>query len=1430
MTHVFTLTVTDDGDETDTDTVTVTVTSPFLPTVVNTVVNTGSDRTVASGVTITLDGSGSTSDPRRPIVQWIWHAHSWPIGSRVIEFPQDFSTPTFSFVAESLPEGVSSGTYEFQLGVFYYADGTRSSERQLAGSERIRVTVIPSAPPTADAGADPDAVAPEATVTLDGTGSAAVSGRTIRSYAWERTSGTTGASVTLSDASVAKPTFTADTPEPGSADVTHVFTLTVTDNRGETDTDTVTVTVTAPFAPTVANPGPDLTVASGTTVTLDGTGSTIDRRRSIAGWEWRQTGGTGRARLLFGNLSQFTPMLVFTADKLAPGAESVTHDLILRVGYSDGRNYHIVESNVVTVTIIPNEFVYAVAGDDQTVASGETVTLDGTDSLAVSGRNIASYAWERTSGTGGSVTLSDKSVAKPTFTADTPKAGSEDVTHVFTLTVTDNGGETDTDTVTVTVTAPFKPTVANPGPDQTVASGTTVRLDGTGSTSDRRRPITGWEWRQTGGTGREKLLLGNVSQITPVLVFTADTLAPGAESVTHELILRAGYSDGGNYHIVESNVVTITIIPPTPPDAVAGDDQSVSSGAKVTLDGTGSTAVSGRSIASYAWERTSGTGPSVTLSNASVANPYFTTDALLSGAGNQTYVFTLTVTDNWGETDTDTVTVTVMSPNLPPVAVLGADQTVPSGAFVTLDGRRSMDPDNIGSIASYAWQRTGGTGKRNLVSTPTPGKLDFRADTLAPGAGNVTHIFELVVTDNNGARSEPVSITVTVTAAGGADAGSDQTVDSGATVTLDGSGSSMTYGRINSYNWRRTGGTADGSVTLTGPRSVRSTFVADTLVPGDADVIHEFDLQTHVIGQNTNVSWVAFDSTTVTVKIMFQPTLVRAEDHYVKSGQTITLRGREYTDSRVGIHDRFWLRTGGTGDETLVPEIPGRPGSRGSSTELVQFTVDTLEPGDEHVTHYFTYNVIDSTGRWIVDEGKVTVFAEFPDPVANAGPDQLVVSGSSITLDGSSSTSPSNRSIIFYSWTRTGGTGDPEVVGYPYLPAHESGLFVPAGWGHHYAPTFTFTADTLNPSATDVTHEFILRVADESRTTVNDVVTVTVTPSAPPVANAGPDQTVPSEAAVTLDSTKSTVSDSRRTITSRAWTRTGGTGAQVTLSDENASKPVFTAETLTPGAEDATYEFTLTVTDSLGETDTDTVTVTATSQFVDTVANAGPDRTVASGTEVTLDSSGSTTDRRRTIDIRRWKQTSGPDDIATVRFGQIYAQSTLTFTAPALEPDASDVAYEFALTVIDSDGNEKDDSVTITVTPGNVAPVANAGPDQTVDSLAPVTLDATASTFDHRSTKNSYTWERTSGTGGSVTLSDASVAKPTFTADRLDPGAADVTHEFTLTVMDSKGETDTDTVTITVIDPFVAPVADAGDDQTVLSGATFTLDQHGLNS
>ena len=1388
------------------------------------VADAGDDQTVPSGTTVTLEGTGSTEDCSKSLT-YTWRRTGGTGNSGVV--PTGASTSQLSFTADTLVPGAADVTHDFELLVTDN-EGTKSVV------DTVTVTVeSPFAPLVADAG--PDQTVPSGSeVTLDSSGSTIDRRRSLGESSWSRRSGPDryGSAGNLDPIGISvrgrSLTFTAPTLAPGAADVTIEYRLTVYDSLGNRSArDFVTITVIAPLAPPVANAGRDRTVGSGTTVTLDGSGSTVDRRGTIS-YAWQRTDGTGGSVAL-SDASVAQP--TFEADMLAPGDADVTHEFTLTVTDSkvhegDSRILDSVTDVVTIIVTAGNVPPFAEAGPDQTVFSGATVELDGSGSMDSDG-TIRSYAWARTGGTGDSgVTLTDSKTAKTSFTADMSETGAKDVTHVFELTVTDDEHVTNTDTVTITVNSELQLPIAEAGPDQTVVSGATFTLDSIGSTVDPRTSFRTVAWQQNPDNKRRVYEFRNASRGGFLSGRTLDLTAPLVdEDTTLEFILNVVDREFGR----DTDTVTITVIPSAPPVADAGPDQTADSGKTVTLDGTGSTVADGRTITSYSWERRRGTGGSVTLSDASVAKPTFMADTLAPGIADVTHDFTLTVTDNWDETSTDTVTVTVMSPNLPPVAVLGADQTVPSGAIVTLDGRRSRDID--GSVASYSWRRTGGTGSSNLVSTGSPGRLDFWADRLAPGAADVTFTFELVVTDNEGARSEPVSITITVTTGGGADAGPDQTVDSEATVALDGSGSSTTYGRINSYNWQRTGGTG-GSLTLTSARSVGPTFVADTLVPGDADVTHDFELQTHVVGHNTSVSWVAFDSTTVTVKIMFQPTLVRAEERYVKSGRTITLRGREHTDPRVGIHDRFWLRTGGTGDETLVPEIPGRPGSRGSRTELMKFTVDTLEPGDEHVTHYFTYNVIDSTGRWVVDDGKVTVFAQFPDPVAIAGPDQLVVSGSTITLDGSSSTAPPNRSITFYGWTRTGGTGDPKVVGYPYLPAHESGLFIPAGWGHHYAPTFTFTADTLDPGATDVTHEFQLRVADESRATVSDVVTVTVTPSAPPVADAGPDQTVPSEATVTLDSTGSTVTDTRRTITSRAWTRTGGTGAQVTLTDENASKPGFTAEALTPGAEDATYEFTLTVTDSLGETNIDTVTVTATAPFVDTVANAGPDRTVASGATVTLDGSGSTTDRRRTINFWRWIQTDGPDDIATVRLRQLYAQSTLTFAAPALEVDDPDVAYEFSLTVIDSYGNIEVDFVTITVTAGNVAPVANAGPDQTVDSGSTVTLDGSGSTIDRRSTfesfGDSFVWKRTDGTGAPVTLSYSSdpfyFFKPTFTADTLARGAADVTHVFTLTVTDTKGETDTDTVTVTVIDPFAAPVADAGDDQTVLSGATFTLD------
>jgi hypothetical protein len=82
------------------------------------------------------------------------------------------------------------------------------------------------------------------------------------------------------------------------------------------------------------------------------------------------------------------------------------------------------------------------------------------------------------------------------------------------------------------------------------------------------------------------------------------------------------------------------------------------------------------------------------------------------------------------------------------------------------------------------------------------------------------------------------------------------------------------------------------------------------------------------------------------------------------------------------------------------------------------------------------------------------------------------------------------------------------------------------------------------------------------------------TVSNPPVANAGADQTVATDAAVTLDGTGSSDPDGDTPL-SYGWTQTGG--PVVALSDAAAATPGFTAP-----SNPAVLTFRLVVTDSLG--------------------------------------------------------------------------------------------------------------------------------------------------------------------------------------------------------------------------------------------------------
>jgi hypothetical protein len=94
--------------------------------------------------------------------------------------------------------------------------------------------------------------------------------------------------------------------------------------------------------------------------------------------------------------------------------------------------------------------------------------------------------------------------------------------------------------------------------------------------------------------------------------------------------------------------------------------------------------------------------------------------------------------------------------------------------------------------------------------------------------------------------------------------------------------------------------------------------------------------------------------------------------------------------------------------------------------------------------------------------------------------------------------------------------------------------------------------------------------------------------------------------------------------------------------------------------------------------------------------------------------------------------------------------------------------------------------------PANVAPTANAGPEQTVEELTIVTLSGSGTDSD--GSIASYGWEQTAGT--SVTLSNASSASATFTTPDIN---ADETLVFKLTVTDDDGAENAGSVNINVI-------------------------------
>jgi hypothetical protein len=642
---------------------------------------------------------------------------------------------------------------------------------------------------------------------------------------------------------------------------------------------------------------------------------------------------------------------------------------------------------------------------------------------------------------------------------------------------------------------------------------------------------------------------------------------------------------------------------------------------------------------------------------------------------------------------------------------------------------------------------------------------------------------------NNQKNSFSAPVTTTVYPLPTANAGTDVHANEGTVVQLNGSGTGVNL----TYTWTVPPGITDFSDI----HAQNPTFTAPPVPHAGAPYTFTLVVTEHRGGglpdkdsapDQVTINVDDFNSVpTAYASAVNDPNNIQA-DGTVDESTNVTIHGFGADPDAYDnpITQFTWTQVHDPAGTPLQPGDPIVALSPNSSSQAPSFTAPPVANGLQEIPLVFCLTVSDgfaSSGpSYVTIHVLNTNDPPIPEMTVNGSSDNPVQvgQGTFVTLDGSPSIDPNNDALQF-KW---------EQIGVP-----DVGLPAPAFSSNAVA---TFTAPLVSTTLT-----FRLTVTDGDFEVSKEVSVAVVETNHAPVADAGPDQTVPEGGAALLDGSNSYDPDSD--ALTFVWTQTSGPSVTLISESPDNSKMSFVAPAF--GGLGGMLKFQLKVTDTHGKSATDDVVVNVYPNRPP-IPNAGGDQNVTEGDPVGL--SGSATDPDNNMLTYTWSQVgSGPPVSLSVDPSD---SSKATFTAPGVYCGGDHVTMR--LTV--NDGYvEVFDDVQINIANVNHDPTANGGGPQNSPELAPVNLIGLGNDQDTEEIPLlTYQWTQTSGPTVTLSGSDQNVS---FIAPEIPGGdpAAKVVYGFLLTVNDPCGGLATDPVTVTVENVAHAPVAVAQGPATV---------------